>query len=245
MSAIADTIAGRGASLRRLPILLLLSVPAAAATMWDEVLLAGPIVFLVQALGFALGLASFIAIWAAIGLIGLLAVDVAWPRLKPLVQPLLGRFNTATASEGQGGHDAARSWVSVGTAAGVGAAVTVSAVFRNEITEWAGEHAVDLALIVGVASAIFVALVIVDRVSRGIELWIRSIGATAAPALRFVGVLAAMVVFGSVLGWPVFRLLGYSRRSTYALTLVAAPVFGGIWVPFYGLGIWTLIKGVM
>ncbi|KKK70048.1 hypothetical protein LCGC14_2927880, partial [marine sediment metagenome] len=42
----------------------------------------------------------------------------------------------------------------------------------------------------------------------------------------------------------VFRLLGYSSRSTYALTLAAAPVFGAVWVPLYGLGVWGLIEDV-
>jgi hypothetical protein len=244
MSVIEGTVARRSSSLRRLLVLFVLSIPAAAATVWDEVLLAGPIMFLVQALGFTLGLVSFIAIWAAIGLAGLLAVDIAWPHLEPLVRPLLGKFKTATPSQADAPQQAGWWWVSVGMAAG-GAAVTVSVVYGNEVAEWVGGRATDLGLFAGAAIAIFMALIIVDRVSRGLELWVRTINATAAPALRFIGALVAMVVFGPVLGWPVFRLLGYRRRSTYALTVLAAPLFGGLWVPFYGLGIWGLIQSVV
>jgi hypothetical protein len=64
----------------------------------------------------------------------------------------------------------------------------------------------------------------------------------AGPLLRPLAALASMVVFGPVLGWPLFRLLGYTRTTTYYLTLIAAPVFAAIWVPFYGLGIWGALQ---
>ena len=111
----------------------------------------------------------------------------------------------------------------------------------SEITNWVNDHIDDLGMFLAAAAVIFVILVIVDRVSRGLENWVRSSADTAGPLLRSFGALTSMVILGPVFGWPLFRILGYSRRFTYALTLLAAPVFGGIWVPFYGLGVWGLI----
>lgn len=49
-------------------------------------------------------------------------------------------------------------------------------------------------------------------------------------------------MLGPALGWFLFRLLGYSGRSVYALTLLSAPVFGAVWVPVYALGVWKLLE---
>jgi hypothetical protein len=57
---------------------------------------------------------------------------------------------------------------------------------------------------------------------------------------RAFGALAAAVILGPVYGWAVFKLLGYRERDVYAFTIMAAWIFGGIWVPFYGLGVWGL-----
>jgi hypothetical protein len=54
-----------------------------------------------------------------------------------------------------------------------------------------------------------------------------------------------MVALGPALSWPLFSLFGYSGRATYALTLAAAPVFGAVWVPFYALGVWSLLQSLV
>ncbi len=63
--------------------------------------------------------------------------------------------------------------------------------------------------------------------------------------MRSFAALVSMMLLGPALSWLLFRLLGYSDRTTYALTVAAAPVFGAIWVPFYGLGVWALIEGLL
>ena len=69
-------------------------------------------------------------------------------------------------------------------------------------------------------------------------------GRAAGPATRSLAVLVTMVVLGPALGWFLFRLLGYSGRSVYALTLLSAPVFGAVWVPVYALGVWKLLESL-
>lgn len=53
---------------------------------------------------------------------------------------------------------------------------------------------------------------------------------------RFLGVLAAAILLGPVLGWAVVKVLGFSNRFTYGYIVVGAWLFGAIWVPFYGVG---------
>ena len=77
------------ASLRRIALLSLLSIPVAAEVILSEVLFIGHIVFLVEVLGFAWGLLVFIAIWAALGVAVLAGRDFVWPRMGPLLGPLL------------------------------------------------------------------------------------------------------------------------------------------------------------
>ncbi len=60
----------------------------------------------------------------------------------------------------------------------------------------------------------------------------------AAHVAKILGALVAMVILGPTLGWPAFKLLGYTKREVYILTVIAAWIFGGIWVPIYGLGAW-------
>ncbi len=59
-----------------------------------------------------------------------------------------------------------------------------------------------------------------------------------AQTAKILGVLTVMVMLGPALGWPAFKLLGYTERDVYTLTVAAAWIFGGIWVPIYGLGVW-------
>ena len=56
---------------------------------------------------------------------------------------------------------------------------------------------------------------------------------------RLLGTLGTVVVLGPVFGWVAFRLLGYRERDVYVLTIAAAWGFGALWVPFYGLGVWS------
>ncbi len=74
---------------------------------------------------------------------------------------------------------------------------------------------------------------------------VRRVADTAGPATRWLATLAAMAALGPALSWLLFRLLGYSGRTNYALTLAAAPVFGAVWVPFYALGAWSLLQGLI
>jgi hypothetical protein len=235
---------GAVTSLRRMAVLFLLSIPAAGATVWDEILLAGPIVFLVEVLGFALGLVLFILIWAALGIGAMATIDFVWPRVARALDPLMKR----SASRSADGERAEKSgWLPV-VAISVASAILLAALLAvlliaSGIRDWIADHQVDLGMFLATAIVIFAILVVVDRLTRGLENWVRSIAGTGGSTLRSMGALVTMVVLGPVLGWPLFRLLGYSRRSTYSLTLAAAPIFGGIWVPFYGLGVWGLIEG--
>ena len=61
---------------------LVLTIPAVAGVLWDEVLLATPIIALVNFLGFWLGYVVFCFAWAAVGIF-ILSV---WLRIEPWVQ---------------------------------------------------------------------------------------------------------------------------------------------------------------
>jgi hypothetical protein len=56
---------------------------------------------------------------------------------------------------------------------------------------------------------------------------------------RSFGALTAMFLLGPIFAWTVFKLLGYTERTVYVLTLISAWVFGGIWVPIYA-GAWDI-----
>jgi hypothetical protein len=229
---------GSVASLRRIAVLSLLSIPVAAEVIFGEVLFVGHIVFLVQALGFAWGLLVFVAVWAALGVAVLAVRDFVWPRMAPLLGPLLAQL-TSRAS-------AAKGMLAALGVAGVLAAVAVAiAVAGSEIGDWAADHRADIATFFIVALVILPILLLVAQLGRRFENWVRSIAKTASPSTRSFAALLSMILLGPALSWLPFRLLGYSDRATYALTLVAAPVFGIVWVPFYGLGVWALIEGLL
>jgi hypothetical protein len=226
------------ASLRRIAVLSLLSIPVAAAVILREVLFVGYIVLLVEGLGFAWGLLAFIAAWAALGLIVLAVKDFVWPRMGPLVGPLLARLSSRAAN-------AKAMLAALGVAAVLGGAAVAIALAGGEIRDWAADHRGDIATFLIVAAVIFPILLLIAQVGRRFEKWVRSIAETASPATRSLAALVSMMLLGPALSWLLFRLLGYSGRATYALTLVAAPVFGAIWVPFYGLGVWAVIEGLL
>jgi len=226
------------ASLRRIAVLSLLSIPVAAGVILREVLFVGFIVFLVQALGFAWGLLAFIAIWAALGMAVLAVKDFLWPRIGPRLKPLLDRLTSRAA-------DAKALLAALGVSSVLAAAAVAIALAGSEIWDWIGDHRADVATFLIVAAVIFPILLLIARLGRTFENWVRSIADTAGPAMRSFAALVSMILLGPALSWLLFRLLGYSGRTTYALTLVAAPVFGAIWVPFYGLGVWALIEGLL
>ncbi len=228
---------GGAASLRRIAALSLLSIPIAAELIFGEIIFAGHIVFLVEVLGFAGGLLVFIAIWAALGVTVLAARDFVWPPMAPLIGPLLARL-TGRASAAKG------MLAALGISGVVAATVAVIALAGGEIRDWAADHRSDIATFVIVAAIILPILMLIAQLGRRLESWVRSVADTAGPATRSFALLVSMMLLGPAFGWLSFRLLGYLGRATYALTLAAAPVFGAIWVPFYGLGVWAVIEGL-
>jgi len=229
---------GGVASLRRIAVLSLLSIPVAAEVIFGEVLFVGHIVLLVEGLGLAWGLLAFIAVWAALGVLILAVKDTVWPHMGPLLDPLFARLRTRAA-------DAKGVLAALGVAAVlVGVAVAV-ALAGSEIRDWAVDHRGDIATFLIVAAIIVPILLLIAQVGRRFENWVRSIAKTASPATRSFAALLSMILLGPALSWLLFGLLGYSGRATYALTLAAAPVFGVIWVPFYSLGVWAVIEGLL
>lgn len=238
-----DGRVGGATSLRRVAALSLLSIPLAAEMAVGEVLFAGHVVLLVEGLGFAWGLVLFSVIWAALGLATLLAWDLWWPRLGPAVKPLLWRF--ADRVTGLSRLVPARVLFGVVGILGllvVGVAGTTS--LDGELAEWIGDHRGDVATFVVVAVVIAAILIALAQAGRGLATWVRGVAGTASPVKRSAAALVSMTVLGPALCWPLLRLLRYSRRSVYALTLLAGPVFGVVWVPVYGIGVWSLVQGL-
>jgi hypothetical protein len=153
-----------------------LAIPALAGVIWDEVLLAGPIIFLVKVLGFWLAYFVFCALWAGLGLFLLLV----WLRVEPWVREhFLGPKKIAETSSDNLEQEKARDWR--------------------------------------------------ERVALSL-----------AKIAKILGALTAGVLLGPVFGWPLFKLLGYNQKQVVGLTISASFIFGAIWVPFYGLGVWGL-----
>jgi len=96
-----------------------------------------------------------------------------------------------------------------------------------------------------VAAVVYAILIALAQVGRGLEKWVGGVAETAGPISRSLGALASITMLGPPLSWPLLRLLRYSRRSVYALTLLGGPLFGAVWVPAYGLGLWSLIQGLI
>ncbi len=228
---------GGVASLRRIAVLSLLSIPVAAEVIFGEVLFVSHIVFLVEALGFAWGLLAFIAIWAALGVAVLAFMDFVWPRIGPLLKPLLARLASRAA-------DAKGMLAALGVSGALAAAAVTIALAGGEIWDWVADHRTDIATFFVVALVILPILLLIAQVGRRFESWVRSIAETASPAMRSFAAFVSMIMLGPAFSWLLFRLLGYSRQATYSLTLVAAPVFGAVWVPVYALGVWAVIEGV-
>jgi len=228
------------ADLRRIAFLSLLSVPVAGQMLVGELLFVGHVVFLVHALGFALGLAAFIAIWAALGLAVLTIRDTAWSRL----QPLLGRFRAGTARRLADLMGQTRVRVPLAVLGAAAVAATIAAAGGGTGDRLA-HHRGDVVAFLIAAVVVLAVLLVMARVGRGAERWVRNAASAAGPATRSLAVLVTMVVLGPALGWFLFRLLGYTGRSVYALTLLSAPVFGAVWVPVYALGVWKLLESLL
>jgi hypothetical protein len=238
-----DRVAG-AASLRRMAALFVLSIPLTAEMAIGEVLFAGHIVFLVRSLGFAWGLVLFSAIWAGLGLAILVATDFLWPRLGPLLKPLLWRLaDRATALLRLVPAKASFGVLGIAGLLVVATAATTSV--DSQMGEWAIDHRGDVVMFIVVAVVVSAILIALAQVGRGLANWVRSVAETAGPIRRSLGALASMTVLGPALSWPLLRLLRYSRRSVYALTLLAGPLFGAVWVPLYGLGVWSLVQGLI
>jgi hypothetical protein len=202
-----------------------------------ELLFVGHVVFLVHALGFALGLVAFIVIWAALGLAILTIRDTAWSSL----QPPLGRLRAGIAGRLADllGQTRVRVLLAVLAAPVLAAAVAAVIAFAGVAL---GDHRGDVVAFFIAAAVVLAVLLVMARVGRSVERWVRSAASAADPAARSLAVLVTMVVVGPALGWFLFRLLGYSGRSVYALTLLSAPVFGAVWVPVYAIGVWKLLE---
>lgn len=244
MSAIADTIASGGSSLRRLPILLLLSIPAAAATVWDEVLLAGPIISLVEALGFMLGLFAFAVVWACLGLAFLALGELLWPRIRPALSRTVIRLGSVASRYRRRSQALPRQAVTAAVALCLTAGSSAYAVWLAQPT-WAllQKHQVGVGVGLLVVVLVLCLAVVLDLMRQRVESWVKRIASLGRPVLRPLAALLTMVYLGPVLGWPLLRLLGYERCTTYVLTVLAAPIFAAIWVPYYGLGVWRLLQG--
>ena len=239
-----DVTLDRAASLRRLAVLILVSIPVTAEILFGEIIFAGHIVLLVEGLGFAWGLAAFIAIWAALGVVVLAARDFLWPRMLPLLEPLLASL--ASHVTGLLAHTRVKASLMVLGVSSVSAVAGLTiALAGGEIVDWAVEHRASVATFLVAASVVLVIILVIARIGRGIQSWVRGVAETAGPATRSFATLVTMVVLGPALSWLLFRLFGYSGRATYALTLAAAPVFGAVWVPFYSLGVWNLLQGLV
>ncbi len=228
--------------LRRVAVLSLVSIPVAAQFVLGEALFIAHIVLLVEGLGFAWGLAAFIAIWALLGVAVLAGRDFLWPRMSPWIDSLRGLVtglsNRVLTGSGFGVLLAALGISGVAVAVGLAVALA-----GGDIADWAVDHRGDAAVLLAAAAVVLAILLLLARLGRGLERWARSIADSGGPAMRWLAILLAMALLGPVFSWLIFRLLGYSGRSTYVLTLVAAPVFGAVWVPFYVYGVWGLAGG--
>lgn len=223
----------RAADLRRFAVLSLVSIPVAAEMVFGEVLFVGHIVLLVEALGLAWGLVVFTIIWAALGLAVLTAADVLWPRLKPSIVRLRARSGDLLA-----GVPARLLLAYLGAAA-----VAAGALFFGvRLAGWLDDHPGDVAGFIVAAAVVLAVLLLMSRVGRGLERWVRTVAGSAGPATHALAIILIMIVLGPAFGWFLFRILGYTRRAIYTLTLLSAPPFAAVWVPVYALGVWSLLE---
>lgn len=231
------------ADLRRIAFLSLVSVPVAGEMVLGELLFVGHVVFLVEALGFAWGLVAFIVIWAALGLAVLTIRDTAWSRLQPLLERLRAKIARRLAD--LLGQTRVRVLLAVlGVPVLAAAVAAVIAFAGGGIGNRLGDHRGDVAAFFIAAAVVLAVLLVMARAGRSVERWVRGAASAAGPATRSLAVLVTMALLGPALGWFLFRLLGYSGRSVYALTLLSAPVFGVVWVPVYALGVWKLLESL-
>lgn len=149
---------------------------------WDEMLLAGPIIFLVKALGFWPACVVFMLTWATLNIISLTIFDRAWVHIRPRLAAL---------------------WRSLKSGLGMREAEL--------------EESVE------------------DKVERA-QGWRMRIVLWLANIFRPLGAVATGVFLGGPFGVPVYRALGYKGWTGYAWTLAMTPVYGLIWVSFYGQG---------
>ncbi len=185
---------------------------------WDEVALGGPIIFLVETLGFGAGLSVFILTWVAIGFSMLLFADFIWPSLKPLWQAVVGW--------------AKKQWEKYS----LRVSIVVTAVLIA--AAYVGFRYYLLYTAIALAAVVFVGSM--EMIRQLADRWVRSIDPRKGRRLRWIGALVAIVILGPVFAWTLLKWLEFNRSAVYGLTIPAAIIFGTIWVPFYGLGVWNL-----
>ena len=148
---------------------------------WDEILLAGPIIFLVKVLGFWPAVIAFSATWAVLDVISLTIFDRAWVRIKPVLVSYIRSVKQVLRMH-----------------------VPKEEVIEEEVEKARGWR-------------------------EAVVLWLANI-------FRPLGAIATGIFLGGPFGVPMYRVLGYKGWGGYAWALAMTPVYGFIWVSFYGRG---------
>lgn len=66
--------------------------------------------------------------------------------------------------------------------------------------------------------------------------WRMRLVVAASTVFRPLGAVSVGLLLGGPFGAPMYRFLGYRGLSGYLWTIALCPIFGIIWVPFYGAG---------
>jgi hypothetical protein len=68
------------------------------------------------------------------------------------------------------------------------------------------------------------------------EGWRKRAVLAASSVFRPLGAVSVGLLLGGPIGAPMYRFLGYHGLSGYLWTIALCPIFGLIWVSFYGAG---------
>jgi len=186
---------------------------------WDEVALGAPSIFLVETLGFGVGLGVFIVIWMTLGYAMLLFNDLVWPSLKPIWESIV--------------KWAMEQWKRYSLYISIAVAISLTA------AAYIGFRCYLLYTAIALAAVVFVG--VMETARQFFQDRVREIDPRKGRRIRWVGAIAAMVILGPVLAWTLLQWLQFSRRAVYVLTIPAAVIFGIIWVPFYSGIVWNNI----
>ena len=201
----------------------LAAIPLLGVVGWDEVALGGPIIFLVETMGFALGLLIFTILWGLLGYAMLLFADFAWPKLEPTLEEIKGVFTKLWSKYSL--------LVVIPAALGLLSAVTVGLIFYP------------IYVLIAFAAVIFIGLM--EAIRQLADKWVRTIDPRQNHIMRWIGAMVAMIILGPVFAWTLLKWLGFERSTVYLLTLPAGVIFGLIWVPYYSLGVWSVLDRVL